>query len=60
MSACFSGQEAVARLLLERDANVTLRNLDGDTALSLARRCKRAAIVALLEAHGVREWACCV
>ena len=28
--------------------------------LSVALLNKRASIVALLEAHGVREWACCV
>jgi ankyrin repeat protein len=60
MLACFYGHEAVVRLLLERGANATLRDKSGRTALSFARRSEHVAIVALLEAHGVREWACCV
>ena len=55
MDACFRGQEAVARLLLERGAHVTLWDLDGNTALYWARRQKHTAIVALLEAHGAPE-----
>jgi ankyrin repeat protein len=55
MRACFYGHEAVVRLLLERGAIASLRDTSGSTALSLARRSKRAAIVALLGAHGTPE-----
>ena len=55
MAACFRGHEAVVRLLLERGADVTLRTKKGRTALSLARRSERAAIMTLLEAHGAPE-----
>ena len=44
---------AVVRLLLERGANVALRDTDGCTALSIAHN--KPAIHALLEAHGARE-----
>jgi ankyrin repeat protein len=49
MEACYHGQEAVARLLLERGADVTLRSRGGHTALSLAAT---DAITALLRAQG--------
>jgi ankyrin repeat protein len=55
IEACYSGQDAIVHLLLERGANVTLRNKDGNTALYFARRNEHAAIVALLEAHGAPE-----
>ena len=45
--------EAVVRLLLERGADVTLRDNRGHTALSYAK--DKPAIRALLEAHGARE-----
>ena len=45
--------EAVVRLLLERGADVTLRDRVGCTALSYAK--SKPAIRALLEAHGARE-----
>ena len=52
MVACGNGHEAVARLLLERGADATLRDMDGHTALFTARAYERASIVALLKAHG--------
>ena len=55
MDACLMGHEAVVRLLLERGADATLRNMNGRSALSIARRSERAAIVALLEAHGAPD-----
>jgi hypothetical protein len=55
MRACQIGHEAVARLLLERGANTTLRDIDGRAAMYYARSRKHAAIVALLEAHGAPE-----
>ena len=42
------------RLLLERGADATLRDRGG-TALYWARHNNRAAVVALLEAHGANE-----
>ena len=55
MRACFDGDVAVVRLLLERGANAALRNMDRCTALSIARLRNHAAVVALLEAHGAPE-----
>ena len=55
MIACYRGHEAVARLLLERGADVTVRTSGGHTAFSWARLYKNAPIVALLEAHGAPE-----
>ncbi len=56
MQASFHGHEAVVRLLLERSANATLRTTkEGKTALFYARKQKRDAIVALLEAYGAPE-----
>ena len=49
LDASLQGREAVVRLLLERGADVTLRNPFGRTALSLAQT---DAIEALLRAHG--------
>ena len=46
-------REAVVRLLLERGADMTLRDRYGRTALSLAKY--NPAIRALLGAHGARE-----
>jgi len=52
--ASFQGHEAVVRTLLARGADVTLRDRVG-TALTWARDFDRAAVVALLEAHGARK-----
>jgi ankyrin repeat protein len=43
------------RLLLERGADIKLRNKSDRTALTLARRHNRASTVALLEARGAPE-----
>ena len=43
------------RLLLERGADVTLRDNGSRTSLYWARYHNCAAIVALLKAHGARE-----
>ena len=53
--ATIYNHEAVARLLLESGADLTLRDGSSSTVLQWARRRQRAAIVALLEAHGARE-----
>ena len=53
ISACNNNKEAVVRLLLERGADATLQDRNRQTALSIARRANHAAIVALLQAHGV-------
>jgi ankyrin repeat protein len=47
--------EAVVRLLFERGADTTLRDRYSRTALYWARHNNRAAVVALLEAHGANE-----
>ena len=43
------------RLLLERGADMMLRNTSGRSALSMARYHNHAAVVALLEARGAPE-----
>ena len=53
--ACVFGREAVVRLLLERGADVTLRDNGSRTALYWARAKNRAAVMALLKAHGAPE-----
>lgn len=49
MTAAAEGQTEVVRLLLERGADPTLKDVDGDTALSFARQNGHTAVVELLE-----------
>ena len=55
MDASYNGHEALVRLLLERGADIKLREKFGDTALSIAREYNHASIVALLKARGAPE-----
>ena len=57
MEACgYSPDADIVRPLLERGADVTLRDDEGETALFYTRRFRRAAVVAaLLEARGATE-----
>lgn len=55
MTASAEGQIEIVRLLLERGADPTLKDVDGDTALSFAREAGHTAVVELLENPPVRE-----
>ena len=55
MRASYWGREGAVRLLLARGANVALRERDGKTALWWAKFNGKAAVMALLDAAGVRE-----
>ena len=46
--AAISGYLAIATRLLEGGADLTLRNMNGETALDLARSCGKSEVVALL------------
>ena len=48
--AAMKGQKDIVRLLLERGADVAVKNKQGETALDLARKKGREDVVALLEA----------
>ena len=48
MTAAAEGQIEVVRLLLERGADPTLKDVDGDTALSFARQAGHTAVVEIL------------
>ena len=53
MTAAAEGQLEVVTLLLERGADPTLKDVDGDTALSFARQGGHAVVVELLEQYTV-------
>jgi ankyrin repeat protein len=55
MIAAANGRVEVVELLLSHAADVTLRNADGETALSLARRHGYGEVERLLEAGGAKE-----
>merc|ERR1712228_1014921 len=48
IASCY-GQEAIARLLLQKGADVEIKTKDGQTALDLARKCGRKSIVRMLQ-----------
>ena len=49
MTAAAEGQVEIVRLLLERGADPTLKDVDGDTALSFAQQEGHTAVVEILE-----------
>jgi ankyrin repeat protein len=55
MTAAAEGQTEVVRLLLERGADPTLKDVDGDTALSFARQNGHTAVVERLENPPARK-----
>ena len=52
MLAAHGGNEAVAQLLLQHDANVAAASNDGRTALMFARANRHEAVARLLREHG--------
>jgi ankyrin repeat protein len=55
MKASHEGYDDVARLYLEKGAQVNIRNVEGLTALTLARMKGRDKIVEMLIRHGAQE-----
>jgi uncharacterized protein len=55
MIASDSGYTALARLLVERGADVNLQNDQGATALDMALKRKRHDVADLLRQHGAQE-----
>lgn len=50
--AALRGHEDVARLLLDKGADVNVRNNDGETPLQVAERAKRSGVVQVLRSRG--------
>ena len=53
--AAKSGHEKVVKLLLDKGANVNMKNRDGQTALDVAQEKGHKEIVKILKAHGAKE-----
>jgi uncharacterized protein len=53
--ACVHGRTEFAKVLLERGAQVQVKDEFGRTPLGTARKIKNAALVAMLESHGAKE-----
>ena len=47
--AAARGYESIVKLLLEHGADINAAGKDGETALDTAKRCKKSAVIALLE-----------
>ena len=54
MSAAYAGQADSVKALLERKANVNLKDISGNTALSLARKKGKKDVLSLLSNAGAK------
>ena len=48
IAAAYSGMDEIVQILLARNADVNVKNVEGDTALSVAQKEGKSAVVALL------------